>query len=88
MRAAIAPAGALGTKLGCRGLLLDMIANNDHERHGAGSDCTDQIGKVFLVVGQDVRQCLICDGVFTRQAASEHSTVLCMPGISMKTGSK
>jgi hypothetical protein len=32
---------------------------------------------VFLVVGRDVRQCLICEGVFTRQAASEHARVVC-----------
>jgi hypothetical protein len=34
---------------------------------------------VFAVVGQDVRQCLICDCVFTRQEASAHANVMCMP---------
>jgi hypothetical protein len=42
----------------------------------------DQIGKVFLVVSTDglmLRQCLICDGVFTREEAREHYTVRCGP---------
>jgi hypothetical protein len=54
---------------------------------GADPIRTDQIGKVFIALSRDLRQCLICEGVFTRRAASEHSTVLCMPGINMKTGS-
>ena len=57
----------------------------------AGGVQSDKIGKVFLVVSTDglmLRRCLICDGVFTRQAASKHSTIPCTPGISMKTGKK
>ena len=54
----------------------------------AGSVLSDRIGKVFIVVSQDLRKCLICEQVFTRQAASEHSTVPCTLGIGMKTGSK
>jgi len=42
-------------------------------RRGADSTRTDQIGKVFLVVGQDVRKCLVCERLFTRRSASEHS---------------
>jgi hypothetical protein len=34
---------------------------------------------VFTVVGQDVRQCLICEGVFTIQGAAEHANVICYP---------
>jgi hypothetical protein len=56
-----------------------MMTTNDQGSRGAASTTAGQIGKVFVVVGQDVRQCLICDGVFTRQRASEHSTTLCMP---------
>jgi hypothetical protein len=63
--------------------LIDMNADKTTQR-GAGFR-TDQIGKVFIVVGRDVRQCLICEQFFTRRAASEHSTVLCMPRIKMKT---
>ncbi len=44
----------------------------------------DQVGKVFIVVGQEVRQCLVCECVFTRRASCEHSTVPCMPVIAMK----
>jgi hypothetical protein len=46
---------------------------------GEGSFRTDQIGKVFIVVGQDVRKCLICEQFFTRRAASEHAKVACHP---------
>lgn len=59
-------------------LLIDMTAD-DKTRRDAGSIHIDQIGKVFAVVGQDVRQCLICDCVFTRQEASAHANVMCMP---------
>ena len=55
---------------------------------GVGSIRTDQIGKVFVFVGQGVRKCLVCEQFFTRRAAFEHSTVLCIPGIGMKTGRK
>jgi hypothetical protein len=40
---------------------------------------TDQVGKVFLVVGQNVRKCLICEQLFTRRAASEHAQIVCEP---------
>ena len=33
----------------------------------------DVVGKVFIVVGPDMRQCLICDRVFTRECAAEHA---------------
>ena len=35
------------------------------------------IGKVFVVIGQDRRRCLICDGVFTTQGAAEHAGTAC-----------
>jgi hypothetical protein len=28
----------------------------------------DVVGKIFVALSQDMRQCLICDGVFTTQA--------------------
>ena len=65
-------------------LLIDMTAD-EKIRRGADSTRTDQIGKAFLVVGQDMRRCLICEGVFTRRAAFEHSVAPCMPRIT-KTG--
>jgi hypothetical protein len=50
-----------------------------HEKTGraAGSIRTDQIGKVFVAAGQNVRKCLICEQLFTRIAASEHANVAC-----------
>jgi hypothetical protein len=37
----------------------------------------EQIGKVFRAVGDDLRQCLVCDQVFTRQAGREHAEMNC-----------
>ena len=68
--------GGSGTKLGCRGLPLDMTAGEKTQRD-AGSTRTDRIGKVFIVVGQNVRKCLVCEQLFTRRAASEHAKVAC-----------
>jgi hypothetical protein len=41
------------------------MAADDKTERGAGSARSDQIGKVFIVVGQDVRHCFICDGEFS-----------------------
>jgi hypothetical protein len=60
------------------------IREAEKARRGEGPTRTDRIGKVFVVVGQEVRQCLICECVFTRRASCEHSTVPCMPVIAMK----
>jgi len=35
--------------------------------------------KVFIVVGDDTRRCLVCDQLFTRQQSYEHSKVTCYP---------
>jgi hypothetical protein len=35
------------------------------------------IGKIFVALSQDMRRCLICDGVFTRQGAAEHAVTPC-----------
>jgi hypothetical protein len=64
-----------------------MIADENTQR-SVGSIPSDQIGKVFIVVGQDVHQCLICEGVFTRRAAFEHSMSPCVPRISTNTTRK
>jgi hypothetical protein len=63
----------------------DMAADDQNER-GAACAPTDQVGKVFVVVGQRVRKCLVCEELFTRRTASEHVTVPCipcMPGTNM-----
>jgi hypothetical protein len=39
----------------------------------------DKIGKVFCVLDETMRLCLICDGAFTRQGAAEHANVACSP---------
>ena len=39
----------------------------------------DRAGKVFGVVGQNVRRCLICDKLFTRLTASAHAETTCRP---------
>ena len=38
---------------------------------------TDQIGKVFQVMGPDARKCLICEDLFTPRGASQHARVVC-----------
>jgi hypothetical protein len=48
-------------------LLIDMNAD-EQARRETDSVRTDQIGKVFIVVGQDVRKCLICEQLFTRRS--------------------
>jgi hypothetical protein len=53
--------------------------NDDKTQREANSTRTDQIGKVFMVVYQDMRRCLICEDVFTRQAAAQHTKVACSP---------
>ena len=57
-------------------LLIDMTA--DEQTRGGASTRTDQIGKVFIVVGRD-RRCLICDGLFTPLGAAEHAGTMCHP---------
>jgi len=60
-----------------------MAADDKNER-GAACPQTDQVGKVFIVVGQRVRKCLVCEELFTRRTASEHATVPCMPGTKIQ----
>jgi hypothetical protein len=40
---------------------------------------TDKIGKVFRVLNDNLRLCLICDEVFTTQGATEHAEMVCHP---------
>jgi hypothetical protein len=62
-----------------------MAADDKSERGAACAD-TDQVGKVFIVVGQRVRKCLVCEELFTQRSACEHATVPCMPGANMNLG--
>lgn len=72
--------GGSGTKLGCRGLPLDMIADEKTQRD-AGSIHTDQIGKVFLVRPHGLLECMVCGELFTRTTAPAHSEVNCYPDV-------
>ena len=55
---------------------------DDKTRLGASFTRSDQIGKVFVVLSQDMRQCLICERVFTRRASAEHAKTICYPARS------
>jgi len=37
------------------------------------------IGKIFVALGEDMRRCLICDGVFTKQGSAAHADAVCHP---------
>jgi hypothetical protein len=56
-----------------------MTTNDQSRLDAVASD--DQIGKIFVALSQDMRQCLICDGVFPTQGAADHSATLCYPQI-------
>ena len=64
------------TEVYVRDSLIDMTADKQTQS-GEGSIRTDQIGKVFVAVGRNVRQCLVCEQLFTRRAASEHAKAAC-----------
>jgi hypothetical protein len=40
---------------------------------------SDVVGKPFLVLGQGIRRCLVCEQLFTRREAPRHATVACYP---------
>jgi hypothetical protein len=46
------------------------MAADDKSERGAACTRTDQVGKVFVVVGQRVRKCLVCEELFTRRASA------------------
>jgi len=39
----------------------------------------ETVAKVFVVVSDDTRRCLVCDQLFTRQGSREHSMTICYP---------
>jgi hypothetical protein len=53
-------------------------------RLGTDSTRTDQMGKVFAVVGQDVRKCLVCEQFFSRRSSAKHANVPCYPAHSSR----
>jgi hypothetical protein len=48
-------------------------------RGGEAITSGDRVGKVFVALSDGMRLCLICEGVFTRQAAAEHARTVCYP---------
>jgi hypothetical protein len=45
----------------------------------SASTSDDRIGKPFLVVAGNIRKCLVCEELFTREQAPRHSRVVCYP---------
>jgi hypothetical protein len=67
------------THLYVRDSLLIHMNADEQTRRETDSRRGDRVGKVFIVVAQDVRRCLICEQLFTRRAASEHAKAACHP---------
>ena len=47
---------------------------------------SEQVGKVFLALAKDLRQCLVCDALFTREAAAKHAITLRCPPTKSEQG--
>lgn len=45
----------------------------------------DRVGKLFLVLDSVSRRCLCCDGIFSRQQASDHAQMACRPAETVLT---
>jgi hypothetical protein len=41
----------------------------------------DQIGKVFIVFVNGTRRCLVCERLFTHEAARVHTKARCYPAV-------
>lgn len=54
-----------------------MIPENSCKQ--IGTVALERVAKVFIVVGNDIRRCLICEKLFSRQASFEHSRTICYP---------
>jgi hypothetical protein len=54
-----------------------MSPENADKRNRTVAD--ERVAKVFIVVSDDTRRCLICDQLFTRQGSFEHSKTTCYP---------
>ena len=70
------------TNLYLRDSSLIDLSPDEQTRRETGCSHSDGIGKVFLVASQDVRKCLVCEQLFTRQASAEHANVVCDPARS------
>jgi hypothetical protein len=52
-------------------------------RPGPSSTRSEQIGKVFEVVGHNKRRCLVCEQIFSSLAAAAHSELVCFIGTGL-----
>jgi len=57
-----------------------MISESEGRQYKEVAD--ERVAKVFIVVGDNTRKCLICGELFTRQASFEHSMTICYPPAS------
>jgi hypothetical protein len=48
-------------------------------KNRAAAISTDRIGKVSKVVDPNMRECLVCEQLFTRQASAGHAKLACYP---------
>ena len=51
----------------------------DNPKKPAAVVQSDVVGKPFLVLGQGIRKCLVCEELFSREKAPAHATVVCYP---------
>jgi len=56
------------------------MAHDGKQTHREVDAHADLVGKVFKVVSEDMRKCLVCDQVFTRRDAAKHADMVCYPG--------
>jgi hypothetical protein len=58
-----------------------MIHESTFKRIEASTD-DESIGKVFVVIAEDTRECLTCERVFSRRRSAEHALTICYPPAS------
>jgi len=58
-----------------------MIRNSADKRIGS---CNESYSKVFICLGADLRKCLICEQVSSRQGSFEHSKTICYPPLVLR----
>ena len=54
-----------------------MIPENTGKKIGTVAD--EHLAKVFEVMDDNTRKCLICEQAFSREASYEHSKTICYP---------
>ena len=42
----------------------------------------ERVGKVFVVMAENVRKCMICERFFTRSESAEHAHSMCYPPVN------